>query len=82
VTTLGSVSQLRAFAFAVAIVLLAALLRATADPWLGHSVPYLFYYPTIMVAAWYGGFWPGILATALSGLIVASKPSGGGRMAP
>jgi PAS domain S-box-containing protein len=45
------------------------MLRAAADPWLGHSVPYLFFYPGIMVAAIYGGVWPGILATALSGFI-------------
>jgi PAS domain S-box-containing protein len=26
------------------------------------------YYPAVMIAAWYGGFWPGVLTTALSAL--------------
>jgi len=52
-------------------VLVATLLRLAADPWLGRTVPYLLYYPAVMVAAWYGGFWSGILATALSALIAS-----------
>src|SRR5258707_1303691 len=27
---------------------------------------YLMYYPAVMIAAWWGGFWPGVFATALS----------------
>jgi PAS domain S-box-containing protein len=71
VTIPRSASRLHAFAFAVSIVLVAALLRLAADPWLGRSVPYLLYYPAVMFAAWYGGFWPGILATALSALMAS-----------
>jgi len=56
----------RPFLFAAACVAAAALIRAAADPWLGRSVPYLMYYPAVMIAAWWGGFWPGVLATALS----------------
>jgi PAS domain S-box-containing protein len=56
----------RAYLFAVACVGTAALIRFAADPWLGRSVPYLMYYPAVMLASWYGGFWPGVLATALS----------------
>src|SRR6185436_19310100 len=69
VTNLRAASRLHAFTFAVSIVLVAAVLRLAADPWLGRTVPYLLYYPAVMFAAWYGGFWPGMLATALSGLV-------------
>ena len=35
---------------------------------IGVKVPYLQFYPAIIVAAWYGGFGPGLVATALSTL--------------
>src|SRR5262249_33550714 len=38
-----------------------------ADPWIGRSVPYLLFYPAVMIASWLGGFWPGVFATLLSG---------------
>ena len=56
----------RAYGFALLAFLVAALLRAGIDPWLGKSVPYLLFFPAIMVAARYGGFGPGVLVTALS----------------
>ncbi len=68
-TNLRAASRLHVFTFAVSIVLVAAVLRLAADPWLGRTVPYLLYYPAVMFAAWYGGFWPGMLATALTGLV-------------
>ena len=61
----------RAFLFAAACVAAAALVRAAADPWLGRSVPYLMFYPAVMIAAWWGGFWPGVFATALSAAAAA-----------
>ena len=30
------------------------------------------YYPAVMLASWYGGFWPGVLATVLSGAAAAA----------
>jgi PAS domain S-box-containing protein len=63
------VSRLHRFTFAATIVIAAALLRFAADPWLGRAAPYLLFYPAVMVAATYGGFWPGILATLLSAAI-------------
>jgi PAS domain S-box-containing protein len=71
VTNPGPATRSRAFIFAAAAVLLAAALRLAANPWLGHSVPYLLYFPAIMLAAWFGGFWPGVLATVLSGLMAS-----------
>jgi two-component system, LuxR family, sensor kinase FixL len=47
----------------------ALALRAALQPWLGLSVPYLQFFPAILIAAWLGGFGPGALATALSCLV-------------
>ena len=57
---------LRAYAFAFLAFSVAMLLRLGIDPWLGRSVPYLLFFPAIMVAARYGGFGPGLFVTALS----------------
>jgi PAS domain S-box-containing protein len=64
-----ALGRVHPFVFAASIVVVAALLRVAADPWLGRSVPYLLFYPAIIVAASYGGFRPGVFATALSGVI-------------
>ena len=34
---------------------------------LGNSVPFLLYFPAIVIAGWFGGTGPGLLATLLSG---------------
>ena len=68
----------RAYGFALLAFLIAALLRLGIDPWLGKSVPYLMFFPAIMVAARYGGFGPGVLVV-LAALAVTvlrfSRPS-------
>lgn len=46
----------------------AIVFRYAARDLLGARVPFLQFYPAIMVAAWYGGFGPGLLVTALSTL--------------
>jgi len=53
---------------AIAIVTASVLLRFALSPWLGFKVPYLQFFPAILLAGWYGGFGPGIVATALSSL--------------
>jgi signal transduction histidine kinase len=41
--------------------------RYALNPWWGeHHNRHLVFLPTVMVAAWFGGFWPGVLASALS----------------
>jgi PAS domain S-box-containing protein len=57
-------------AYVVVALLVAASLavRWVFRAWFGGNVPYLQFFPAIMVAAWYGGLGPGILATALSAL--------------
>jgi two-component system sensor kinase FixL len=52
---------------AFASVALSLLVRAVLAPYLGDHVPFLLFYPAILFASWYGGFWPGTLATVLSG---------------
>lgn len=52
---------------AAALVIAAFLLaRLALEPWLGLSVPYLQFFPAIMLVAWLVGLGPGMLATALS----------------
>jgi PAS domain S-box-containing protein len=58
--------RIRRLVFAILCVLAAAGVRIALDPWLGHSVPYLMFYPAVVVAAWYGGFGSGVVATGLS----------------
>ena len=72
------------YALALMFVVLMAVSRAIAAPWLGHHVPYLLFYLAIMLAAWYGGLGPGILAT-LTSAVVAASPfalSPGGLLSP
>ena len=44
------------------------VVRAALAPYLGDAVPYLHFFPAILLASWFGGFGPGSLATLLSGL--------------
>ena len=54
--------------YAVALGALAAVLlfRYLVRDSIGLKVPFLQFYPAIIVAAWYGGLGPGVLTTALS----------------
>ena len=54
---------------ALAFVGVAWLIRLALAPWLHASVPYLQFFPAILVAALYGGRGPGLAATAASALI-------------
>ena len=51
---------------AVVCVAVALLLRWLVDPWLGPTVPYLSFFPAVLIASWFGGFGPGLLAAGLS----------------
>jgi PAS domain S-box-containing protein len=54
------------YGIAIVTVIIAGLIRGALDPWLGHGVPYLLYYPAVTIVAWNGGFGPGVLATILA----------------
>ena len=64
-----SFSAMTRFGFAVLAVILATLLRAALDRILGEEVPFIVFYPAVVLCAWFGGLWPGLLSTGLSGLI-------------
>ncbi|PTY01267.1 PAS domain S-box protein [Opitutus sp. ER46] len=49
-------------------VLLATLLRWWPLDTLGGRVPWVTFYPAVIIAALYGGFLPGVIATTLSGV--------------
>jgi PAS domain S-box-containing protein len=51
---------------ALAVVALAALLRMALEPLWGNQIPFIFFYPAIMLAAWVGGLGPGLAATVVS----------------
>jgi len=53
---------------AVALIGAAPLLRYELRSWLGPSVPYLQFFPAILIAAWYGGLGPGVVATTTAAL--------------
>jgi two-component system, LuxR family, sensor kinase FixL len=54
------------YLLAVLLTVAALALRLAIQPWLGDTVPYLPFFPAILLAAWYGGFGPGVLATGLA----------------
>jgi PAS domain S-box-containing protein len=61
-----SLSQTQRYGMAIIGVAVAAAARMALDPLLGEELPlFLFAFPVIL-AAWFGGLWPGLLATALS----------------
>ena len=53
---------------ALAAVGLALLFRYSLRDSFGVTVPYLQFYPAIILAAWFGGLGPGVLATVVSAL--------------
>jgi two-component system sensor kinase FixL len=60
----------RVLQYSLAILLVAAslLLRFLLAPWFGSNVPYLQFFPAVLISAWVGGFGPGAVATTLSAL--------------
>jgi PAS domain-containing protein len=59
-------SRLFAYAVAVLATFLCLLIRWPLWPVLGTAVPHVTFFPAVMIAAYVGGFWPGISATLLS----------------
>ena len=59
-------TQRKGYVLAVAAVAIAAALRRALTPLWGDHFPFLTFYPAFMLAAWYGGFGPGLVAVGLS----------------
>jgi K+-sensing histidine kinase KdpD len=59
------------YAIAVLTAGAAAALRSTFTPWFGDRSQLVMFYPAIMLSAWCGGLWPGIVSTAVSAALDA-----------
>ena len=55
-----------AYSVAVLATVISLLVRWPLWPLLGHAVPHMTFFPAVMIAAYFGGFGPGLLATILS----------------
>jgi PAS domain S-box-containing protein len=53
------------YGMAVAAAAAATLLRLALDPIWGDRLPFIWYFPAILVAAWFAGFRAGVLTTLL-----------------
>ncbi len=58
-------SELRRYAIGVVAVAIAVVIRLLLAPFVGDESLYLFLIPAVMAAAGFGGFGPGLIATAL-----------------
>src|SRR5689334_16456516 len=55
---------------AVGVVTLALLLQRLLDPLVDFEEnPFLLFFAAVMISAWYGGFWAGLLATFFAALV-------------
>ena len=62
-------STLQRYSVAIGVVLLGFLLRYSIYGTLDHRLPFSFFLPATIIAAWYGGLGPGLLA-AVGGLLL------------
>lgn len=56
---------------ALALFVVATALSQTARWVWGHGLTDLAYYPAVLLSAWNGGFWPGMLVSVLSAAAIA-----------
>jgi signal transduction histidine kinase len=70
----GSVprSRITALLIATALPVGVLALRIVGRPVLGDDSPFLYFFSALALAAWYGGFLPGALATALGTIMIAA----------
>lgn len=62
VITLSPVTR---YGLAIAVAIGAILLRLALDPVWGSALPFMMFFPAIMLSAWVGGFGPGIVTTLM-----------------
>jgi len=65
-------SRLQKYVVAVGLTGVAFLLRYTLYGTLDHRLPFSFFIPATIIAAWYGGLGPGLLA-AIGGLVLGDS---------
>src|SRR5580700_10467610 len=61
-------ARLIAYSVAVLAPAVSLLVRWPLWPVLEDAVPQMTFFPAVMIAAYFGGFWPGIVATVLSAI--------------
>jgi PAS domain S-box-containing protein len=54
------------FLIAAAAGAIGIVARLSLDPVWGDRLPFITLFPAVMLSAWLGGFWPGIVTTAIS----------------
>jgi PAS domain S-box-containing protein len=65
-------SHIKQHSVAVLLVLAALALTLVLDPWLAMSrSPFLLFFGAVMVSGWYGGIFPGTVATVLAAFLTA-----------
>jgi signal transduction histidine kinase/DNA-binding response OmpR family regulator len=69
VSKITIISTIRRYLIALLIIAIASAVRAVFFESLGRGIAYLTYYPAVMVAAIFGGFSAGLLATIISALL-------------
>src|SRR5207244_2001414 len=57
-----------AYGLAFVLIALATFIRWLVGEYVGAQVPFITFYPAIIIATIVGGLWPGIVATILSSL--------------
>ena len=57
------------YAIAVGIALAAAAVRGALTALWGDDLPYLTFVPAIVLSAWAGGFWPGVVTTVCGAVL-------------
>jgi len=60
-------TRLARYSLAAVLVVGVTWLRLPLGAWLGNSVPFILYFPALVVAGWFGGFGPGLFATIIAG---------------
>src|SRR5260370_37224454 len=61
----------RLFAYGLAVLATAVclLIRWPLWPVMQDAVPHMTFFPAVVIAAYFGSFWPGLLATILSAIV-------------
>jgi len=66
---LFSLSRTKRYGIAILSALIVAAVRLALDPLLGDELPTTMFIFAVILAAWYGGLWPGLSVTVLSILL-------------
>ena len=57
------------YVIALATVVAATLLRSLIEPYAMPGIPFITYYPAVIIATIFGGMWPGILVALISAVL-------------